>query len=151
MPVVIRPATPADVPTIVEFNRRLAAETEDKVLDPAVLTRGVQATLTDPHKGPYYLADEGGQILGQLQITFEWSDWRDGWMWWIQGVYVRADARRRGVFRALFEHVHRQARADPQVVALRLYVESENHRAQETYARLGMSRTGYLVFERYPL
>jgi ribosomal protein S18 acetylase RimI-like enzyme len=151
MPVVIRRAGPADVPTIVEFNRRLAAETENKVLDPAVLTRGVEATLTDPHKGPYYVADEGGEVLGQLQITFEWSDWRNGWMWWIQGVYVRADARRRGILRALYQHVYEAARADPQVIALRLYVEAENHKAQETYARLGMTRTSYLMYERYPL
>jgi ribosomal protein S18 acetylase RimI-like enzyme len=151
MPVLIRRAAPADVPTIVEFNRRLATETENKVLDPEVLTRGVRAALADPHKGPYFVAEEGGEILGQLQITFEWSDWRDGWMWWIQGVYVRADARRHGVFRALYAHVYQEARSDPQVVALRLYVESENHRAQETYTRMGMARTGYLVFERCPL
>src|SRR5438105_1452203 len=122
MPVQVRRATPADVPVIVEFNRRLAAETEDKALDPGVLTRGVLAALADPHKGPYFVAEEGDQVLGQLQITYEWSDWRNGWMWWIQSVYVRADARRRGVFRALFDHVAGAARADPEVVAVRLYV-----------------------------
>ncbi len=151
MPFVVRSARPADVPVLVEYNRRLAAETEDKALDPEVVTRGVNATFSDPHKGPYYVADEGGDVLGQLQITFEWSDWRDGWMWWIQGVYVRADARRRGVFRALYDHVYQAAQADPEVIALRLYVERDNRRAQETYTRLGMTQTGYLLFERYPL
>jgi ribosomal protein S18 acetylase RimI-like enzyme len=151
MSVLVRRGTPADVPVIVEFNRRLAEETENKTLDPEVLTRGVLATMTDPHKGPYFVAEEAGEVLGQLQITFEWSDWRNGWMWWIQGVYVRADARRRGILRALYDHVYQAARADPEVIALRLYVERDNHRAQQTYERLGMARTGYLVFERCPL
>jgi ribosomal protein S18 acetylase RimI-like enzyme len=84
-------------------------------------------------------------------FTSEWSDWRNGWFWWIQSVYVRKEVRRRGVFRALFEHVEAAARADPEVIGLRLYVERDNRGAQETYHRLGMQRTGYEVFERYPL
>ena len=151
MSVLVRRGTPADVPVIVEFNRRLAEETENKTLDPEVLTRGVLATMTDPHKGPYFVAEEAGEVLGQLQITFEWSDWRNGWMWWIQGVYVREDARRRGTFRAMYRHVHEAAAADPDVIGLRLYVEQANARAQQTYAALGMAPTGYLVLERYPL
>src|SRR6516225_8433961 len=110
MPLIIRRAAATDLSLIVEFNRRLTEETEAKVLDVAVLTVGVAAALADPNKGPYYLAVDGTEVVGQMQITFEWSDWRNGWFWWIQGVYVRADARRRGVFRALFEHVRGQAR-----------------------------------------
>jgi ribosomal protein S18 acetylase RimI-like enzyme len=84
-------------------------------------------------------------------ITFEWSDWRNGWIWWIQSVYVRADARRRGVFRALFDHAVSAARQNVQVVGLRLYVEKDNHVAQKTYHRLGMKPTGYWVLEKYPV
>lgn len=151
MPLTIRRAGPADVPIVVEFNRRLALESEDKVLDLAVLTAGVSACLADPDKAIYFLAEDAGDILGQLMLTREWSDWRNGWIWWIQSVYVRADARRRGVFRALYGHAHAAAVADPQVIGLRLYVEQANEAAQQTYARLGMERTGYLVLERYPL
>src|SRR5262249_54378109 len=100
MPLTIRPPTPADVPVMVEYNRRLARETEAKQLDPAVLRAGVLAALADPdRKGPYFLACDGDDVVGQMQVTFEWSDWRNGWFWWVQGVYVRADARGRGVFR----------------------------------------------------
>jgi GNAT superfamily N-acetyltransferase len=151
VPPTIRRATPADVPTLVEFNRRLAEETEDKTLDEAVLAAGIQATFADPHKGPYYLAVDGDRIVGQMQITFEWSDWRNGWFWWIQGVYVRAEARGQGVFRALYQHVHELARKDPQVIGLRLYVERDNQAAQQTYLRMGMAWTDYLMLERYPL
>jgi ribosomal protein S18 acetylase RimI-like enzyme len=135
----------------VELNCRLAKESEGKALELAVVTRGVAAALADPNKGPYFLAEEDGHIIGQMQVTFEWSDWRNGWIWWIQGVYVRAEARRRGVFRALYEDVAEAARQDPEVIALRLYVERDNRAAQETYQRLGMGWTSYLVMERYPL
>jgi ribosomal protein S18 acetylase RimI-like enzyme len=151
MPLTLRRAALADAARIVEFNQCLAQETEGLALDGSVLAAGVAAALADPLRGLYFVAEDQGRIVGQLLITTEWSDWRNGWLWWIQSVYVHPDARRQGVFRALYEHVHAQAQADPSVVGLRLYVEQENHAAQETYQRLGMRRTGYLVLERCPL
>lgn len=151
MPLAIRRAVAADVAAIVEFNRLLAEESESKSLDLAVLRAGVAAGLADPRKSVYFIAEENGNAVGQIMFTTEWSDWRNGWFWWIQSVYVRKEARRRGVFRALYEHVEQAARADPKVIGLRLYVERDNRNAQETYLRLGMERTGYEVFERYPL
>ena len=151
MPLTVRPAMPADAAVIADFNARLAQESEGKALDGAVLAAGVAALLADPHKGRYFLAEEGGVVVGQVMLTTEWSDWRNGWIWWVQSVYVRPEARRRGAFRALYQHVYEAARADAQVVGLRLYVERDNRRAQETYERLGMGRTGYLVMERVPL
>jgi GNAT superfamily N-acetyltransferase len=135
----------------VEFNRLLALESEHKVLDPAILEAGVAAVLADPGRGRYFVAEGEGGMMGQLMLTTEWSDWRNGWFWWIQSVYVCAEARRQGVFRALYEHVEGLARQDASVVGLRLYVEEENLHAQETYLRLGMERTGYLLLERCPL
>jgi len=152
MSVTIRTATPADAATIVEFNRRLAEESEGKILDVAVLASGVAAALADPQrKGPYFLAVEDGAVLGQLQITYEWSDWRNGFAWWIQGVYVRPEARRRGVFRALYEHIYRLAKQEPEVIALRLYVDRNNHGAQQTYLGMGMEWMDYLMLQKYPL
>jgi GNAT superfamily N-acetyltransferase len=151
MPLSIRRAVPTDAAHIVEFNRLLAHESEGKALDTAVLAAGVAAGLADPRKSVYFLAEEDSLPVGQIMYTTEWSDWRNGWFWWIQSVYVRHEARRRGVFRALFEHVLQAARAEPEVIGLRLYVERENHVARDTYQRLGMEAAGYVVFERYPL
>lgn len=151
MPLSIRQAALADAAVIVEFNRLLAEESEGKALDIGVLSRGVAAGLADPRKSVYYLAEEDGVAVGQIMFTTEWSDWRNGWFWWIQSVYVQKDARRRGVFRALFEKVRQAALADGEVIGLRLYVERDNTIAQETYRQLGMDAAGYLVFERYPL
>jgi ribosomal protein S18 acetylase RimI-like enzyme len=151
MPLTQRPATPADAAVLAEFNRLLAWESEHKALDGAVLAAGVAAVLADPARGRYFVAEDGGAVVGQLLITTEWSDWRNGWFWWIQSVYVREDYRRRGVFRALYDHVAGEARRRGDVVGLRLYVEKDNRRAQATYDRLGLAGTGYLVLERCPL
>ncbi len=147
----IRDALPDDAPVIVEFNRRLAWETEGKRLDDALLQAGVREALARPDRARYFLAEAADAplpVVGQLMLTFEWSDWRNGLFWWIQSVYVRAEFRRRGVFRALYDHVERLARATPDVCGLRLYVEHENTAAQATYRSRGMHPPGYVVFER---
>jgi len=151
MPLAIRRATSCDLDVVVDFNRRLAEESEDKVLDVAVLTAGVVQALADPQKALYFLAEDAGLVVGQTMITTEWSDWRNGWFWWIQSVYVRPEARRRGVFRALFEHISKAARQDSSVIGLRLYVDHQNHVAQETYRSMGMIEAGYFVLEKHPL
>lgn len=151
MPMTVRNATPADAATIVDFNRLLAEESEGKKLDLSILRPGVERALADQAKCLYFVAEDSGQTLGQLMITYEWSDWRNGWIWWIQSVYVRAEARRRGVFKAIYDRVRQTAQQRGDVVALRLYVEKENEIAQRTYHRLGMDPTGYIVLERCPL
>ncbi|MGL4555208.1 MAG: GNAT family N-acetyltransferase [Gemmataceae bacterium] len=151
MTLLIRPPTLDDLPTIVEFNQRLAQETEGKALDPDTLTRGVRAVLDDPTRGVYFVAELAGRVAGQLMITLEWSDWRDGWIWWIQSVYVRAEARQAGVFRALYRHVLDEAKRRGDVAGLRLYVEDHNAAARAAYHKLGMADAGYRVLERCPL
>jgi GNAT superfamily N-acetyltransferase len=145
----IRRAELSDAATIIEFNCRLAQESENKKLDPARITPGVRAVLTDPGKGVYFVATgPDQQMAGQMMVTCEWSDWRNGWIWWIQSVYVHAGARRQGVFRSLFEHVAQAAQQAPDVIGLRLYVDHDNIAAQQTYVQLGMSRSNYLVLEK---
>ena len=149
--MIIRDARSEDSETIVHYNAALAQETEAKALDLEILRRGVQALFQDEAKGRYFVAEQEGRLIGQLMITLEWSDWRNGWMWWIQSVYVAPDARRQGVFRGLFQHVQDLARQRPDVVGIRLYVEKENERAQGTYVSLGMHETEYLLFEQSPI
>lgn len=145
--LTVRPAEPVDWPTIVDFNCRIARETENKELHPERIAAGVQRLLEEPTKGRYFVACDGSDIVGQIMHTWEWSDWRNGEIWWIQSVYVLEEYRRRGVFRRLYDRLHAEAQQDPGVVGLRLYVESENARAQATYSGLGMDHTGYLVME----
>lgn len=143
----IRDATPADNAVIADFNSRMAEETEGRALDPDTIGKGVATLLADKSKGRYWIAESDGKIVGQLMVTYEWSDWRNGSLWWIQSVYVHPEFRREGVFSALFHHVESQARTEPDVCGLRLYVENGNTRAQQTYAALGMVKPNYLVME----
>ncbi len=146
----IRDGIPADAPTLVDFNARMALETEGKALDCATLTRGVERVLRDRTLGRYFVVegDHGkGELVGCLMITLEWSDWRDGHFWWIQSVYVRDDMRGRGVYSSLHNHVVDEARRAGNVVGVRLYVEPHNARAQRTYEKLGMKKT-YDVMEQ---
>lgn len=146
MKVDIRNAEPGDWAEIAEFNRSLAAETEDKALDWDTISEGVRKVLADPHKGRYFVAEQDGRIVGTTMITYEWSDWRDGWIWWIQSVYVDPGFRGQGVFARLYRHIEALA-ADSGVRAVRLYVLDRNERARAIYARLGMKATGYQVLE----
>jgi GNAT superfamily N-acetyltransferase len=147
MDIRIREADLADREVIADFNVRLADETEGLRLEPACIQAGVEAVLKDPAKGIYYVAEVNGSVVGQTMITYEWSDWRNGNLWWIQSVYVRADFRGQGVFRRLFEHVRDLANLQKDVLALRLYVHADNQRAHRSYEKLGMSRTKYEVLE----
>jgi ribosomal protein S18 acetylase RimI-like enzyme len=146
-PFIIRPAAPADADTLAAFNVALARESEALALDLDTVRRGVAAAIADPTKGSYRVATRDGSLVGQLMLTTEWSDWRCGWWWWIQSVYVRPEARRGGVFRALYRSVLEDADRAGDVRGVRLYVEQENVRAQRTYEALGMRRGRYLVFE----
>lgn len=105
------------------------------------------ALLSDPAKGLYYVAESSGTVIGQVMITYEWSDWRNGNIWWLQSVYVKREFRQRGVFRALFNHLVELARTRPDVCGLRLYMHVDNARARQSYENLGMTQTPYEVFE----
>ncbi len=148
MNVSIRDATPADSDVVADFNSRLSAETEGEALDEATIRAGVAAVLADESKGRYWIAEADDRVVGQIMITFEWSDWRNGMLWWIQSVYVQPDHRRRGVFSALFGHVEHRAEADPAVIGIRLYVDKGNARARATYEHHGLRKTGYEVMQR---
>lgn len=144
--LLIRAATPADIPSLLAWNTAMAWETEHKRLDPTLLERGIAGVFEQPRRGFYLIAERDSEAVGSLLVTYEWSDWRCGDFWWIQSVYVAPDARRGGVFRALYAQVERQAGA-ASAVGLRLYVETENQRAQATYADLGMQQCHYLMYE----
>ena len=143
----IRDAIPADAGTIAEYNTRLAFESEGLKLAPEIVGPGVKTMLADRSMGRYWVAEADGKVVGQIMVTYEWSDWRNGTIWWIQSVYVHGDYRRGGVFSALYRHVESLARQEPEVCGLRLYVERDNARAQRTYEALGMHTTNYLVMQ----
>ena len=143
----VRAALLDDVGTLVDFNLRMAEETEGKLLDIDIVTSGVSAVLEDTTRGFYLVGEIDGKVAGSLLVTTEWSDWRNGVFWWIQSVFVSPEFRRRGVFRALYVETVRRARRVEGVCGCRLYVERGNAAAQAIYTRLGLAETGYKMFE----
>ena len=125
----------------------MARETEDLALDPQVAGGGVKSVFDDGSRGQYYVAELDGRTIASLLITYEWSDWRNGVVWWIQSVYVVPEARGQGVYAGLYACIKRLAEADPSVQGIRLYVDRRNTRAQAVYTRLGMNGDHYQVFE----
>lgn len=134
-----------DIPFIVDMNLKLAKETENVELKPEVVLEGVNGVMTDSSKGRYYVVEVGGVVVGQLMLTFEWSDWRNAQVWWIQSVYVESNYRKRGYFKALYELVKRES-IEEGSCGLRLYVDTSNTSAINTYQTLGMT-SHYHVYE----
>ena len=142
----IRKANPDDATAIIAFQKAMARETEGIELNSDILTAGVTAIFHDPGKGQYYVAEENDVLVASLMITYEWSDWRNAFIWWFQSVYVIPEYRRRGVFTRMYGHVKKEG-MEQGIAGLRLYVESENLRAQKTYEALGMDGQHYKTFE----
>ena len=143
----IRKAVPADAGFIAESNIAMAHETEGKSLSADTLKAGVCAVIEDSTKGYYLIAEVDGTPVGDLMVTYEWSDWRSMTFLWIQSVFVDAKWRRRGVYRAMHNHVVNEARHNPELCGVRLYVDRDNHGAQRTYEQLGMSKSHYDMYE----
>ena len=145
--ISIREAHREDAGKILDFQLLLAQETENRGLDKLVVTKGIKNVFDDPAKGKYYVAEVGGKVVGCLLITYEWSEWRNGNIWWLQSVYVDASHRKTGVFRKMYGHLLESISRDPCIAGLRLYVENNNHRALKIYKSLGMKGDHYQVFE----
>ena len=145
--IEIRQAVSADAEKLVDFNIALCRETEQRDLDRVTVSEGVRRFVSEPARGRYFVALIAGEVVGQTAHTFEWSDWRNGEIWWIQSVYVHPRHRGRGVFSALFAHIKELGEKDAECCGIRLYMERENETARQSYLRLGFIESGYEVFE----
>jgi len=144
--ISIRKATSEDATEIIEFQQKMAWETEQITLAPLIITKGVNAVFTNPACGQYWVAEENGRVVASLLITYEWSDWRNANVWWFQSVYVLPSHRRKGIFKSMYMHlkIESEKLGAP---GLRLYVEKNNTAAQKTYESLGMKSEHYTMYE----
>ncbi|AYB30509.1 GNAT family N-acetyltransferase [Chryseolinea soli] len=144
----IQKATLQDIDTLIDFQQKLASESEGVTLNGDVLRKGLQALFADRNKGFYFVAKENAEVIGCHMITFEWSDWRNGMVWWIQSVYVKETHRKKGVFKLMFDNLLNILSTDPGIIGLRLYVDKSNARAMKVYEAMGMDGSHYTVYER---
>jgi GNAT superfamily N-acetyltransferase len=147
MQIIVRKALPSDCDSIVRFQEEMAWHTEKLTLDHETVLGGVKAVLGNGALGTYYIAETENRIAGSLLTTFEWSDWRNGTVLWIQSVYVDASHRGKGIYKALYNHIQSLVEEDASLKGIRLYVDETNETARKVYARLGMNGEHYRVFE----
>ncbi|MFA5849577.1 MAG: GNAT family N-acetyltransferase [Bacteroidales bacterium] len=147
MSIIIREANIEDKSAIIDFQQAMALETENLQLDKEILSLGVLSVLEDNTKARYFIADLDKLAVGMLMITLEWSDWRNGWVWWIQSVYTKPGYRKMGVYKLLYGHVREIVENSENIRGLRLYVDKRNIRAQQVYESLGMSGEHYTTYE----
>ncbi len=145
--VQIRPSTEEDAEVIAAFQMNMALETENLVLDPQTVKQGVMHVYRDSSKGKYFVAEVGTQIVGSLLITYEWSDWRNNTVVWIQSVYVRPEFRRQGIYKALYQTIKKLVSEDNTFAGVRLYVDRTNMQAQQVYTKSGMNGDHYQLYE----
>ncbi|MGC9469993.1 MAG: GNAT family N-acetyltransferase [Bacteroidales bacterium] len=145
--LLIRKAFPDEYAIIADFQINMARETENMDLDPSTVEKGVKAALADQSKGQYYVAEAGGKIIASMMITTEWSDWRNGNVWWIQSVYILPPFRGNRVFSHMYAFLKKQVEEEPGVLGLRLYVDRHNHHARRVYEALGMNGQHYITYE----
>ena len=144
--ITIRKARAEDASIIIDFQQKMAWETEKMTLCQETITKGVNKVLTNSECGQYWVSEENGNVVASLLITYEWSDWRNTNVWWFQSVYVLPAHRRTGIFKSMYLLI--KAEAENQGVAgLRLYVETNNSNAQKTYEALGMKSGHYKMYE----
>jgi len=145
--MVVREANNSDIPSLLDFQLKMALETENIQLEILPLTQGMNRLFKDPTKGKYYVAEEAGEVVGCLMTTFEWSEWRCGTILWIQSAYVAVPSRGKGIFRQMYNHICHLVEGDPGTKGIRLYVEKKNLAAQKVYSGLGMNGDHYTVYE----
>jgi GNAT superfamily N-acetyltransferase len=144
--MIIRRAIIEDASVIIDFQQKMAWETENMTLEPEVIKNGVNGVFTNPARGQYWVSEENGRIVASLLITYEWSDWRNSDVWWFQSVYVLPEWRRKGIFRSMYKTIKDEADLNG-IPGMRLYVETNNSAAQATYEALGMKSEHYRMYE----
>jgi GNAT superfamily N-acetyltransferase len=145
--IEIRKAVKSDGDVIAHFQLLMADETENIKLDERIVQKGVSAIFHKPELGQYFVAEAKGKIVASLMTTFEWSDWRNGMVWWIQSVYVLPEYRKKGIFKKIYAYIKTLVLSRDDVSGLRLYVANENASAAHVYKAVGMDGNRYRLFE----
>ncbi len=145
--ITVREAFLSDADRIAGFQVAMAAETEQLQLDSPTVEKGVREVFDRPALGRYFVAEKEGAVVASLLITYEWSDWRNTMIWWIQSVYVVPEMRQQGVFKEMYRHIREQVVRDDRVSGIRLYVDKSNERARKVYQRIGMNGDHYALYE----
>lgn len=145
--IQIRIANAEEISTIVDFQLKMALETENLLLSEKILQEGVSEVFKNHEKGKYYVALCENKIVASLLTTFEWSDWRNSTIIWLQSVYVIPEFRKKGIFKQMYEHIKKIVESSSNYCGIKLYVDKTNIKAQKVYDSVGMNGEHYITYE----
>jgi len=145
MGFIIRRAGLSDLEQLVEFTLSEAKEAEGRGQDKERARLGILAALEDESVAAYWVIETAAdEIVGNISVVKEWSNWSAGYYWWIQSLYIQPEHRGRGLMERLIQTVKESAR-EGQALGLRLYVHKDNNRAIKAYIRCGFADSDYRI------
>ncbi len=137
-------AIPDDVPELVELLGILFTQEHELSPDPVKQRRALELILADPSRGRIYVAREAGKVVAMAALHFTTSTAEGGKVAWFEDCIVRPEHRRKGIGKALLEHVIEQARAEG-ALRLMLLTDGDNERAQALYRKTGFANSAMLA------
>jgi len=144
---MIDEVTELDILELVNLQSKMALETENLILHPDIVEQGILAVIEDDRKGKYYKIVQTGKVIGCMLNTYEWSEWRNGQIVWIQSLYILPAYRKKGLFSAAYQYMRELVQKNAQYKGIRLYVDKRNEAAIAAYESVGMSNEHYEIFE----
>lgn len=145
--IYLAEANAEDIGTLADLQCAMAWETESYKLDKSTVSKGLQALFDDATKGKYYKLRHEQKIIGCMLNTFEWSEWRNGYILWIQSLYIVPEFRGKGLFGLVYQHLQNLVNTSEELQGIRLYVDKTNVKATKVYEALGMNGDHYHFFE----
>ncbi|MEM9327048.1 MAG: GNAT family N-acetyltransferase [Bacteroidota bacterium] len=143
----VRKATLEDLPHLIDFTKSEAMDAEGMDLDSEQVRQGIRMALEDSTKAMYWvLTDEEDTPVGSISALREWSDWRAGYYWWIQSLYLAPKQRGKGHAARLIAEVNAEMQKQ-NGLELRLYVHRGNLAAMKAYERIGFDGLDYEIMK----
>jgi GNAT superfamily N-acetyltransferase len=143
MGFTVRTARLADLDALVAFTLLEARHAEGIEKSPDIVREGAKVALDDPSIARYWiLENQEGEVIGNISIVREWSNWNAGYYWRIQSMFIAPEYRGRKLMGYLIEAVRKAAKSE-NALDIRLLVHQDNHRAQKAYYRWGFSNGPY--------
>ena len=145
MTLHVRRTEIAALKTLVSFAIFEAKEAEGLTKEPERVREGIRTALINDSVAMYWvLENDKSELIGNISVVKEWSDWNCAYYWWIQSMYILPEFRGRGLIEKLIEDIRAAARQE-RALELRLYVHKKNERAIKAYKKSGFSDSNYQI------
>jgi ribosomal protein S18 acetylase RimI-like enzyme len=145
MQATIREGTARDMQAISRLLAAIMADHGLAPLPPEKLLAAIEYVVTAPDAW-FLLAEDGGELVGMVQVNERFSTWDGGPYGYIEDFFVAEERRGQGIGALMLAQIEAQGRARGWV-RLDLDVLTDNA-ATRLYERAGYERTRYVIYRR---